>query len=347
MREEIVRRRGWLDDAEFLDYVGATNLIPGPNSTELAIHLGHRRAGARGLVAAGTCFIVPAVLIVATLAWLYENHGTDPAVVDLRYGILPVIIAIIGHAVYGLGRTAVNNAINAVLAGGAFAAYLVGVHELLILVAAGVIAAVWAQRRRLAFGGNALALLLLPIGVVDQGAPRASSSLPRLFLVFLEIGSVLYGSGYVLLAFLQRSLVDHYGWLSTQELLDAVAVGQITPGPVFSTATFVGWQIDGPAGAAVATLGIFLPSFVFVALLGRIVPWMQARPAARVFLNGVTAASLGLMAGVAVELTGSAIVDVVTGTVAVLALAALITSKVSPTWLIAAGVAIGIVHAIA
>jgi len=281
------------------------------------------------------------------LAWPYESYGTDPAVVDLRYGILPVIIAIVAHAVYGLGRTALNSAINAVVASGALAAYLLGVHELLVLVVAGVIAAAWAQRHRFGLAGHALAGLLLPIGMADPGTATAPISLAQLFVVFLEIGSVLYGSGYVLLAFLQRNLVDQYGWLTTRQLLDAVAVGQITPGPLFTTATFVGWQIDGPAGAAVATIGIFLPSFVFVAFLGRIVPWVRARPTARAFLDGVTGASLGLMAAVAIELTGSAIVDVVTGTVAAIALGALVVSKVSPTWLIAAGVAVGIVHSIA
>lgn len=342
MRDEVVRRRRWIDDAEFLDLVGATNLIPGPNSTELAIHLGHRRAGGRGLVTAGVCFISPAVVIVGFLAWLYQRHGTDPAVVDLRYGILPVIIAIVAHALYGLGRTALTSVFNALVAGGALAGYLLGVHELLLLLGAGTLTALRANRHRLR--ARPMSLLILPLGT-DATSPTAVS-LWRLLLVFLEIGSVLYGSGYVLLAFLQRHLVDERGWLTTQQLLDAVAVGQITPGPVFTTATFVGWQIDGPAGAAVATFGIFAPSFVFVALLGRIVPWMRARPTAKAFLTGLTTASLGLMAGVLVDLTDTAITDAYTIAIAVVALLVLVRTKVNSAWLIAAGVAIGITHAL-
>lgn len=345
MRDEVVRRRGWIDDAEFLDYVGATNLIPGPNSTELAIHLGQRRAGWRGLLVAGLCFIVPAVVMVAALAWAYERWETDPAVVDLRYGVLPVIIAVVAHALYGLGRTALTSVVNALLAAAAFGAYLLDVHELLILVAAGAVAAAWAGRGRIR-PPRLTAWLLAPLAVADAPAPAVPVSLGRLFLVFLEIGSVLYGSGYVLLAFLQQNLVDELGWLTSEQLLDAVAVGQVTPGPVFTTATFVGWQVDGPAGAAVATVGIFLPSFVFVALLGRIVPWMRAHPTARAFLTGVTAASLGLMAGVLVELTDAAVSDVFTALVALAALVLLVRTTVNSAWLIGAGVLIGVVHAV-
>jgi len=345
MRDEVVRRRGWIDDDEFLDLVGATNLIPGPNSTELAMHLGAKRAGGRGLVAAGVCFIGPAVVIVGVLAWLYERYGTDPAAVDLRYGVLPVIIAIVANALVGLGRTSLKSAINAGIAAGAVAAYLLRVHELVILVAAGTIAALWRSPRALWRNRpNATMLLLAPILAIQE---RTRVTLWRVFIVFVEVGSVLYGSGYVLLAFLQRTVVDDLGWITSQQLLDAIAVGQITPGPVFSTATFIGWQIDGPAGAAVATAGIFLPSFVFVALLGRIVPWMQSRPVAKAFLSGVTAASLGLMAGVLVELTDTAITDALTLAVALGALAILVRTKLNSAWLIGGGIAIGVVHALA
>lgn len=345
MRDEVVRRRGWIDDAEFLDLVGATNLIPGPNSTELAIHLGHRRAGTRGLLAAGVCFIAPAVVIVGFLAWLYQRYGTDPTVVDLRYGILPVIIAIVAHALYGLGRSALTVPLNGVVAAAALGGYLVGFHELVVLVAAGLVTVLWTGRHRWR-PDRMWSVLIVPFAATAPTAPDAVS-LRRLFLVFLEIGSVLYGSGYVLLAFLQRNLVDQHGWLTSQQLLDAVAVGQVTPGPVFTTATFVGWQIDGPAGAAAATIGIFLPSFVFVALLGRIVPWMRARPAARAFLTGLTSASLGLMAGVLIELTDTALVDLATIAVAAAALAVLIRTKVNSAWLIGAGMLIGALHAVA
>jgi chromate transporter len=338
MRDEVVRRRGWIDDERFLELVGATNLIPGPNSTELAIHLGHRRAGVRGLLLAGLCFIGPAVVIVSVLAWLYAEHGTDPAVVDLRYGVLPVIIAVVAQALVGLARTACRRVLPALLAVTSLAAYLAEVHELLVLVGAGAVAAAWHERRRLA--GRLGMLALVPV------APR-DVSLGRLFVVFLEVGSVLYGSGYVLLAFLQRNLVDERGWLTTQQLLDAVAVGQFTPGPVFTTATFVGWQIDGPAGAAVATVGIFAPAFVFVALLSRIVDWMRARPTAKAFLDGVTAASLGLMGGVLVDLVDTGLSDALTVAVAVVALGVLVRTKVNSAWLVGAGVVVGALHGLA
>jgi chromate transporter len=343
MRDEVVRRRRWIGDREFLDLVGATNLIPGPNSTELAMYLGAKRAGGRGLVAAGVCFIGPAVLIVSVLAWLYQRYGTDPAAVDLRYGILPVIIAIVAHALFGLCRSCLDVAFNAVIAVGAFAGYLLGAHELILLVVGGAVSALWHVRKTHLDQPLASALLVPMLAGTDP----TRVTLWRLFLVFLEIGSVLYGSGYVLLAFLQRNLVDDLGWITRQQLLDAIAIGQITPGPVFTTATFIGWQIDGVGGAAVATVGIFLPSFVLVAILGRIVTWMRGRPAANAFLGGVTAASLGLMGGVLVELVDTAITDVITGVVAAIALVVLIRTQLNSAWLVGAGLIIGVVHLIA
>ncbi|MEN9646149.1 MAG: hypothetical protein RL238_2818 [Actinomycetota bacterium] len=342
MRDEVVRRRQWLDDTEFLEMVGATNLIPGPNSTELAIHLGHRRAGWRGLLVGGVCFIAPAVVIVSVIAWLYERYGTTPQFADLRYGVLPVIVAIIAHAVFGLGRTVLVVPWKAVLAVAAFSAYLSGVHELLILLVAGAGGLLWAMRDRVSTALRSL--LVAP--VVAASADGIPVTLWRLFLVFLEIGSVLYGSGYVLVAFLQRMLVDDLGWLTSQQVLDAIAVGQVTPGPVFTTATFVGWQIAGPAGAAVATMGIFAPSFVFVALLGRLVPWMRTRPLAKGFLDGVTVASLGLMAGVLVELADTALVDVLTVVVGVVTLAAMIRWRINSAWLVLGGALLGVLHAV-
>jgi chromate transporter len=342
MRDEVVRRRHWMDDQEFLEWVGATNLIPGPNSTELAIHLGHQRAGWKGLLIAGVCFIAPAVAIVATLAWLYADHGTDPRVVDIRYGVLPVIIAVVAQALVGLGRTALTNVFSAVLGLAAFGAYLAGVHELIVLAVAGALAAAWANRHRLRWPRPTGLLGVLPLAAMTV----TPVSLWRLFLVFLEIGSVLYGSGYVLLAFLQSRLVDDLGWITSQQLLDAVAVGQVTPGPVFTTATFVGWQIDGAAGAAVATVGIFLPSFIFVALLGSIVPWIRRHATARAFLGGVTVASLGLMGGVLVELADTAFTDAFTVLIGFAALAVLLRTKINTAWLIAAGVGIGVIHAV-
>lgn len=342
MRDEVVRRRGWIDDREFLELVGVAALIPGPNSTELAIHLGHRRAGRSGLLLAGLCFITPAVLIVGFLAWLYAGNGSRPVIVDLRYGVLPVIIAIVGHAVYSLGRAVCSSAISMVLAGGAFAGFLAGVPEFAVLLVAGLACLAW-RHRGLLRPQSALGFAIWPLATESRA--HSAVSLQRLFLVFLEIGSVLYGSGYVLLAFLESNLVVHRSWLTEQQLLDAVAVGQVTPGPVFSTATFVGWQIHGASGAAVATIAIFLPSFVFVAFLGRIVEWMRLHAWAHAFLEGVTAASLGLMAGVLVRLTSTAVDGVLTAMIAIVALGVLVRTKVNSAWLVGIGLLIGAVHA--
>lgn len=340
MRDEVVRRRAWITDDEFARLVGATNLIPGPNSTELAMHLGARRAGGRGLVVAGLSFIVPAVVIVSVIAWLYAEHGTDPLVFDIRYGVLPVIIAVIAQAVWGLTRSSVKNIGAAATAGAALAAYLWGVHELIVLLALGLVwAAVVVARNPRPPRMTTLAPSVLLFAVANN-----NPTLLRLFLIFLEVGSVLYGSGYVLVAFLDSRLVTDHGYLTAQQLLDAVAVGQITPGPVFTTATFIGWQILGVAGAALATIGIFGPSFVFVALLDRFMRWIEARPAARAFLTGVTMGSLGLMAGVLVRLADDALVDWFTWIIAAAALALLVFTRVSAAWLVPAGVLIGIIH---
>ena len=340
MRDEVVRRRAWITDDEFARLVGATNLIPGPNSTELAMHLGARRAGGRGLVVAGLSFIVPAVVIVSVIAWLYAEHGTDPLVFDIRYGVLPVIIAVIAQAVWGLTRSSVKNIGAAITAGVALAAYVWGVHELIVLLALGLVwAAVVVARNPRPPRMTTLAPPALLFAVANN-----NPTLLRLFLIFLEVGSVLYGSGYVLVAFLDSRLVTDHGYLTAQQLLDAVAVGQITPGPVFTTATFIGWQILGVAGAALATIGIFGPSFVFVALLDRFMRWIEARPAARAFLTGVTMGSLGLMAGVLVRLADDALVDWFTWIIAAAALALLVFTRVSAAWLVPAGVLIGIIH---
>jgi len=346
MRDEVVRRRRWESDDEFLDIVGATNIIPGPASTELAIHLGARRAGWRGLVVAGVCFIVPAFVIVLALAWLYERYGTDPAAVDLRYGILPVIIAVIGQALWGLGRTAVKSMLLGVLAFAVAALYLAGANELVLLLGAAVIATLWANRHRL--GGQAAVLLpIVALPLLGGARVAADPDLGRVFLVFLKIGAILYGSGYVLVAFLERDVVDTYHWITTEQLLDAVAVGQITPGPVFTTATFVGYQIDGFAGALVATVAIFLPSFVFVALLARIVPWVRRSPWAGAALDGVNVASLGLMAGVTVLLFDDAFPDVLAVAIGAAALAVLLRWRINAAWLVGAGALVGLARLIA
>ncbi|MEY3566875.1 MAG: hypothetical protein RLZ19_889 [Actinomycetota bacterium] len=341
MRDEVVRRRQWFDDEEFLQMVGATNLIPGPNSTEMAMYVGMRRAGVRGLITGGLSFILPAVIIVGAIAWLYVEHGTHPLVFDLRYGVLPVIVAVIAHAVWGLGAANARNPAGLVTAVTAFGGYLLGLHELIVIASLGL---VWATVHLVRRGSSRLNSFT---GFGFVAILATQPSLTRLFLIFLEVGSVLYGSGYVLVAFLDSRLVTDHAYLTAEQLLDAIAVGQITPGPVFTTATFIGWQILGVAGAALATLGIFGPSFLFVGLLDRILRWLRARPATLAFLNGVTVSSLGLMAGVLVRLGDAALVDPLTWIVAITALVLLITTKVGAGWLVPVGVVIGIVHAAA
>jgi chromate transporter len=338
MHDEVVRRRRWVSDERFVDLVGATNLIPGPNSTELAIHLGWDRARSRGLVVAGVCFIVPAALIVGTLAWIYVTYGDTPALEGVLYGVKPVVIAIVAQALAKLAPTVAKTRWLGALAAGAVAAYLLGVNELIVLAAGGVLAAglrvlrhVRAQRLS----------VWLPLAAVTTDV-----ELGRLFLAFLRIGAVLYGSGYVLLAFLQGELVDRLGWITSQQLLDAVSVGQVTPGPVFTTATFIGYVTAGLWGAVVATVGIFLPSFVFVALLTRLVGWMRASPTLGAVLDGVNATAIGLMAGVSVQLAGDALVDLLTVVIVVAAAVALWRTQINSAWLIAGGAAVGIVHAL-
>jgi chromate transporter len=357
MRDEVVRRRAWVSDEEFLESVAVVNLIPGPNSTELAMHLGATRAGRAGLFVGGLCFIAPAVLIVSALAFVYERYATSPTLIDLRVGILPVVLAIVAHAFVPLARTLARDRVSGTLAAASFAAYLLEVHELLVLCGAGLIASAAITLGR-GGGGNRgaatsasaarrlrsaiPAVLSTAASSAEQSVQRATVTLWRLFAVFLEIGSVLYGSGYVLIAFLQRNLVDERAWMTTKELLDAVTIGQVTPGPVFTTATFIGWQLAGARGAAVATVGIFAPSFLFVGIIGRVVRAMRARPAAAAFLRGVTAASLGMMAGVLVDLTRSAITDVFAAALALVALGVLLKWRLNSAWLIAAGALIGL-----
>jgi len=338
MHDEVVTRRRWLDDRAFLDLVAATNLIPGPNSTELAIHLGRLRAGWKGLLVAGAAFIAPAVAIVLVLAWAYVEYGTTPTAEALLYGISPVVIAIVAQALWKLAPTAAEDLLTRIVALGAFVLYLVGVHELVLLLVAGLVVLAVRNAGRLRSGaGSVVAVGLLP-GLVPQAAnATADATLLRLFLTFLKIGSVLYGSGYVLLAFLRTDLVERLGWLTEQQLLDAVAIGQFTPGPLFTTATFVGYVVLGVPGAIVATLGIFLPSFAFVAATAPILPRLRRSPWFGAALDGVVAASFALMAGVLVDFTRAAVVDVPAGAIAVVALVALVRFRVNSAWLVLAG----------
>lgn len=344
MRDEVVRRRRWLDDARFLDLLGMTNLIPGPNSTEMAIHLGYLRAGWPGLIVGGACFILPAMLIVLAIAWAYVRYGTLPEVASALYGIKAVIIAVVAQAIWGLGRTAVKGPLLAAVGGAALALYLGGAHELVLLFGGGVVVSLARHAGRgatAAVGAGTLLPLAAPAPVL-AAAGAAAVSLTMLFVVFLKIGAVLYGSGYVLLAFLRNDFVNRLGWLTDRQLLEAVSVGQFTPGPVFTTATFIGYVLGGPSGAVLATIGIFLPGFVFVALSYPLLPKIRDSRWASAFLDGVNVAALGLMAAVTWELGRAAIVDGLTATLAALSLVALLRFKLSSVWLVLGGAAIGL-----
>lgn len=347
MDQEVVKRRQWLSGEQLLDLLGVTNLIPGPNSTELAIHIGYERAGWRGLIITGSCFILPAMLIVWALAAIYARYQTVPQVEWLLYGIKPVIIAIVVQALWQLGKKAAKD-IPTTLAGAAvIVAFFLGVNEILLLLLAGlgVMLVKWRNR------SGMIGAWLLPItGVFAQIGSSPAAVVPvswvNIFLFFLKIGSVLYGSGYVLLAFLQRELVEQNQWLTSQQLLDAIAIGQFTPGPVFTTATFVGYLLGGNAGAIAATIGIFLPAFVLVAIINPWVPKLRQSPWASGFLDGVNAASLGLMAVVTYTLGYAALVDWLTVVVALLSGIIVFRFKVNSAWLVLAGGIVGFVFRI-
>jgi chromate transporter len=351
MEGEVVRRRRWLDHDRFLDLLGATNLIPGPNSTEMAIHIGLVRGGWKGLIVAGSCFILPAMLIVWSLASLYVRYGSLPEAAFLLYGIKPVIIAIVIQALWGLGKSAVKGPLTTVIGAAVLVLFFLGFDEILLLFAAGFIAMAAKNFSQLWKQGTLKTLWLLPISISSASevgsaivavTPVIPISLTKLTLFFLKIGSVLFGSGYVLLAFLRADLVEHWHWLSDQQLLDAVAIGQFTPGPVFTTATFIGYVIAGSPGAVLATIGIFLPAFVFVLITSPFIPKIRNSPWASGFLDGVNVASLGLMAGVTWELGRAAVIDWLTAVLALISAVLVFRVKINSAWLVIGGGIIGL-----
>jgi chromate transporter len=357
MEDELVRRRKWLSREKFLDLLGASSLIPGPSSSELAIHIGYLRAGWAGLVIGGVCFIFPAALLVGIIAWAYVRFGHLPAVAALLYGVKPVVIAVIVQALCGLGRTAVKSRVLAIAGVLCVALSIAQVNVMIILFGAGAIlagihvlssnrpgnrkstgsqtlVAVWR-------GGRAGLARIFPWAGVTVMAAVIPGLWP-LFLVFLRIGSIVFGSGYVLLAFLRADLVVHRAWVTDAQLVDAVAIGQVTPGPVFTTATFLGYLLRGPLGALVATVGIFLPAFVLVAISGPLIPLLRRSATAGAFLDGVNVASLALMAAVSYQLGRSAIVDWVTVGLAITSAVLLLRYRINSAWLVLGGAAIGI-----
>jgi chromate transporter len=346
MRQEVVDRRRWLSEEHFLDLVGATNVIPGPNSTELAIHIGRERAGWKGLIVAGSAFIAPAMVMVLALAWLYVEFGTAPAAENVLYGIAAVVVAIIVDALWKLGKTAAKGPGLSVLGAVVFVTYLLGVNELLLLGGAAVVTSVMANGSRILGGGTQLIVVASPV-LQWAAATRSDEDLTRLFLLFLKFGAVVFGSGYVLLAFIRADLVSRLGWLTNDQLVDAISIGQFTPGPVFTTATFIGYVVAGLSGALLATVAIFLPGFVLVAALNPLIPRIRRSTWLAPALNGLNVASVGLMGGVTVQLARVAIVDPPTAALAIASLIAIVRLSPNPALLILLGGAVGLVRWVA
>lgn len=348
MQRELVERRGWIAPERFVEMLGLVNLIPGPNSTELAIHIGSDLGGRPGLLVAGACFIMPAFLIVLGLAALYVAYGTRPDLAAALAGMKPAAVAVVAHVVYKLVTPYIRRPVVICLMIGIFTAALAGMHELLLLLAsgiAGILLKEWKERgsdvagaRRGSRGGKGW--LLAGLGGW-LGALFAAPTLGTIFLYFLYIGSILYGSGYVLIAFLQHDLVETLGWLSRQQLLDAIAIGQLTPGPVFTTATFVGYLLGGVGGGIAGTLGIFLPSFLFIFLLRSILPRLQSYRWFGGFLEGVNVGAVALIGAALVLLGRGALVDPLTWGIAIGSLLVLFFTKLNPSWLFLAGAVVG------
>ncbi|NSW52056.1 MAG: chromate efflux transporter [Anaerolineae bacterium] len=340
MQNEVVKRRKWIDDQEFMDLIGITNLVPGPNSSEMSMHLGLVRAGWAGFFAGGFGFLIPAFLLVLGFAWAYVQFGAAPQVGWLLYGIKPVVIAIILQALWNLGKKAIKNIWLGIIGILVAAAYFLGVNEIALLFGGAVVYLLLRWEKKAGASGLPMAWFPL-VGIPLVARPF---TLAGLFLSFFKIGSVLYGSGYVLLAFLQAEFVDRLGWLTQQQLLDAVAVGQFTPGPFFTTATFIGYVLGGFPGAVLATLGIFLPPFIIVALSHQILRRYKDHPIVRKLLDGVIAASLGLMAAVAWQLGVSSLIDFFSIGIAVVSLAIILRYKVNSAWLVLGGALLGLMR---
>jgi chromate transporter len=338
MQREAVERRGWMSRERFLDLVGACNLLPGPSSTQVAMALGYSRGGWLGLMVAGCCFILPASLATLALAWAYVRYGSLPQTQELLYGAKPVMVAIIVQAVWKLGRMAFRRWPLALAGLGCFAAALAGAPPLAVLLGCGALALLAARPR----SHPALGMAWMPAAL--GGATVGATALSSLFLVFLKLGVVVFGSGYVLLAFLKADLVDRLHWITEPQLLDAITAGQLTPGPVFATATFLGYLLRGWAGAAVATAAIFLPSFAMAGLVSSLAVRIRNSKPAAAFLDGVNAAAVALMASVALVLGRATLVDGWTWALGLGSALLLVRFRVNATWLILGGAAIGILH---
>jgi chromate transporter len=339
MEERYVRRHGWLTRERFLDLLGAASLLPGPSSTEVAIYLGEIRGGGAGLVVAGVCFILPAAVLMMALAWAYMKYGAMPQVAGLLFGIKPVVVALIAQAIWNLGRTALKSVWLIILVIAAASLAVRGASPLIVLIGAGVLWVVTCEGTKLAQDKAAVAGLL---GTGAAGTSAAIGVLP-VFLYFLKVGAVLVGSGYVLLAVLRADLVAKMHWLSDAQLLDAVAVSQATPGPFFTVATFIGYLVGGWRGAVLATVGVFLPAFVYVGVTARFLPKLRKSAVASAFLDGVNAAAVALMAVVGWQFGRAAIVNVPALVLMVVSAVLVFRYKVNSAWLVLGGAIVGIV----
>lgn len=339
MREEVVRKRKWMDEQHFLDLIGATNLIPGPNSTEMTMHIGHERAGWKGLIVAGLCFILPAVIITGIIAILYKTYGQLPRVQPFIYGIKPAIIAVVIAAVYPLARQSLKSIELWIIGIGALVFSFTGFNEIFVLFGAGFIALLWAYlKNKTTLTANGIFPLTI-LQVTATGFVGTTSL--GFFLTFLKIGAILYGSGYVLFAFLDTELVQT-GMISRQQLMDAIAVGQFTPGPLFSSVTFIGYQVDSFKGALLATTGIFLPSFLFVALLNPLVHKIRKSKLASAFLDAVNVASVAIIVTVCYQMGKETITDWRTVIIAVTSLAVVFGfKKINSALIVLGGAGLG------
>jgi chromate transporter len=338
MEEDFVRRRAWVNRERFLDLVGAVSLLPGPSSTELAIYLGEIRAGLAGLIVAGACFILPAAFLVAALAWAYLKFDTLPQVGGLLFGIKPVVVALVAQAVWSLGKTALRNLPLILLAGAVIVLALLGVHALLLLLGAGLVWLIVREGRRLRADRQLIGAWMS----LGTGSTAVAVGVLPVFLYFLKIGAVLVGSGYVLLPVLRSDLVMKLHWLTDAQLLDAVAVSQATPGPFFTVATFIGFLLAGWKGAALATIGMFLPAFVYVGITSDFLPRLRKSPLAGAFLDGVNAAAVALMAVVGWQFARAAIVNTPAIILAAVAAVLVFRYKTNSTWLVLGGAVAGI-----
>lgn len=368
LHREVVSGKGWFTEEEYLDMLSATHLIPGPNSTEMILHVGHQRAGWKGLLVAGGCFIAPAFAIVLILAWVYVEYGTIPAAQGLLWGIKPVVFALILQAVWKLGRKAITSRLLATAGILVFIGFTAGVNEILLMLLAGLLVLGWkrgfsfigAKKAWLGIGLPPTSWMGLPekpgilfgweIGpwtgfLGTAGIVTTTVTYSGLFLVFLKVGAVLYGSGYVLIAFLQADLVEGLRWITQKQLIDAVAVGQITPGPLFTTATFIGYVVAGVPGAVLATIGIFLPAFIFVAISSPLIPKIRRSSWAGHLLDGINAASVGLMAGVLWPIGSTISVDVWSVLLLMVAAILLWRTRINAIWLVVGSALIGVFSA--